>query len=211
MAGNYPHLTLSRPHPLNAIFIWGRAADEWQSAGRSQGVIEVAANVYHCTSRPPVVIPGYVGTERGQGTFGYPGPAIWTRELNLYNVARKNIWTTRGQGINTKTEMDDLLDLATREQWQSIVGVTLQAHALRAMLGTVQSLKQRGCARQIKVFPIWPTTVNLSQAVYGSQGSGPRRRIDWIDQEFERIPPYQAQGDLCTLAELRDYLHWLVG
>lgn len=214
MAGICPTV-LAGKRSIDAIFIWGRAANEWQTRGENAGVVQLAAELrlnLKTKEKPYIVIPDYVGSERGQGEFGYPGPTVWAEELQCLGVSKGAIQATPGNGINTKTEFDDFLYvLQCRATWRSIAVVTLQTHALRAMLGVVESLTQFNMLDS-NVFPVWPTMSmsRLTDLVYGSQGTGPHRKIDWIDQEFDRIPQYMAQGDLATLERLRTYLHGLV-
>ncbi|MEX1997541.1 MAG: hypothetical protein WEA04_02595 [Candidatus Andersenbacteria bacterium] len=201
MAGMFPRL-LDRK--IDAIFVWGRAADEWQSTRFDDGVLKLAADLYRLTGSP-VVIPGYVGSEKGQGTTGYPGPVAWRDALEILGVADVDVFPTAGRGFNTKSEMDDFIDLAIDSQWLMTVAVTQYPHALRAMLGTVKSLADRGTA-ELVVAPVWPHQFDWSRECYGSQGEGPYSRLQWIDQEFERIPRYQEKGDLATLDQLFRYL-----
>jgi len=208
MAGNYP-VEIDMRGEIDAIFVWGRAVNEWQSYAGNGGVIDLAAWLHrNHRDHPPIIIPGYVGSEKGQGETGYPGHKIWSSALQRLGVPADKIMPTVGHGYNTKTEMDDCLDIAKKFHWKKIIGITLQTHALRAMLGTVKSLESRKV--QLKVFPYWPTTFDHTQQVFGSQGKGPLPRSSWIEEEYNRIPRYMAQGDLCTLEELLTYLKYLV-
>ena len=203
MAGMHPALLST----ADVLFVWGRAKGNWEENSFNEGTLQLSARLYHhCRHAHAIVIPGYIGQEKGQGLYGYPGPEVWKQELvRRYHIPPLHVKTTKGEGFNTKTEMDDMLDLAQANNWQTIIGVTHFTHALRAMLGTVKSLQNRGLMHY-KVLPCWPTKFDLSQQSYGSQGQGPFSRAEWIDQEFERIPRYQEEGDLATLEELRDYL-----
>lgn len=202
MAGMFPRLILSKK--VDIIFIWGRAIDEWQATRFDDSVLKQAAD-FHRLTGACVAIPGYFGTEKGQGLTGYPGPKVWRSALTALGVSNDQIMETIGHGFNTKSEMDDFLELAVVKQWSIALAVTQQSHALRAMLGTVKSLADRNLQHLI-VAPVWPPLFDWTRKCYGSQGDGPYARMHWIDEEFDRIPRYQKKGDLATLDELFEYI-----
>ena len=193
---------------INAIFVWGRAQDCRE--GQKGTVLKEAASIrkqifFERKRTVPIYIPGYDGKNVGQGEDGYPGPEKWGGILKSLNV-NSLIYKVQGGGFNTKTEFDDFLKLAISKGSHVVIAVTQQEHALRAMLGAVQSLMDVGKSREIMVIPAWPANVDWARPCYGSQGEGPYSRMDWIKQEWDRIPRYQAQGDLCTFEELIEYL-----
>lgn len=203
MAGGYPQV-----EHIDAIFVWGRAKGEWERSDRHTTVLQAAAN---CWGRlqAPIVIPSYYGRDHGQGETGYIGPDAWHAELEELGVPHEWVISCPGTGHNTKTEMEDFLELMIERTWQSAVAVTMQSHAMRAMLGTVRSL-QKISRLDIKIYPVWPARFDLTQPIYGSQGIGPFSRKEWFDQEFDRIPLYTNQGDTASLQELKDYLSYLL-
>lgn len=202
MSGMFPRLVCA--NKVDAIFVWGRASDEWQRTEFDDGVLQLAADLHRQTSAP-VVIPGYTGSATGQGQTGYPGPQVWRIALAAFGVSEDQIVDTVGHGHNTKSEMEDFLKLAVARQWSVVLAMTQQPHALRAMLGTVKSLADRNLLH-IMVAPVWPNRFDWSRKSYGSQGVGPYPRMHWIDEEFGSILRYQAKGDLATLDELLAYL-----
>ena len=196
---------------VSAIFIWGRAAGEWESFGNSvldEGVINRAYS-HAKNDNLPIAIPGYEGRDKGQGDYGYSANR-WIQALTVnFGFPRSRILPTAGDGFNTKTEFDDYLDLATKNGYPITIAITQQTHALRAMLGVVKSLQDINLERKFIVIPSWPDIFDLMTEVYGSQGQGPFPRIDWIDQEYDRIERYQAKGDLASLEDLASYLRWM--
>ena len=202
MTGMFPHLLWSQK--IDAIFVWGRAADEWQSTRFDDGTLKLAANLYRLTGSP-VVIPGYSGSEKNQGKTGYPGPVVWRDALEILGVPAVHIFPTAGHGYNTKSEMDDFIDLAIESSWSTTVAITQYHHALRAMLGTVKSLTVHS-RLDLTIVPTWSQVFDWKRECYGSQGAGPYPRVRWIDEEYDRIPRYQEKGDLATLEELFTYL-----
>lgn len=202
MSGMFPRLVLSKK--VDAIFVWGRANDEWHATRFDDSVLILAADLHRLTGAS-VAIPGYFGSEKGQGRNGYPGPLAWRVALAALGVSDDQVIDTVGHGYNTKSEMDDFLELAAAKHWSMTLAVTQQPHALRAMLGAVKSLADRNL-RHFTVVPVWPHLFDWNRECHGSQGVGPYPRLQWIDEEFDRIPRYQEKGDLATLDDLFKYL-----
>jgi len=202
MAGMFPRLLWAKK--IDAIFVWGRAADEWKSTRFDDGPLKLAADLYRFTGST-VVIPGYTGSDKNQGKSGYPGAVAWRDALEILGVPDVDIFPSAGNGYNTKSEMDDFIDLAIENKWSATVAITQYHHALRAMLGTVKSLAVHS-RLDLTIVPIWSQVFDWKRECYGSQGVGPYPRIRWIDEEYDRIPLYQEKGDLATLKELYTYL-----
>ena len=189
---------------VDSIFVWGRAAGEWES-NQPHSVLRYTAAIHHLTGAP-IYIPGYYGRDVGQGETGYPGPETWADRLEHFGVQSGFIHKVEGGGHNTKTECEDFLKMADLLGLQCTAAVTTCIHAPRAMLGAVRSMDQMGLASLI-MLPVWPGEVCLDREVYGSQGEGPFLLRDWIPREFGRIPTYTAQGDLATFPRLSEYLN----
>lgn len=202
MTGMFPRLLLTKK--VDAIFVWGRAADEWRATRYDDSVLKAASDLYRLTGAV-VTIPGYCGSDKGQGETGYPGPRVWRGALMAFGVPDDHVTDTVGNGYHTKSEMDDFLELALAKKWSTIVAVTQQPYALRAMLGTVKSLADHSLKHLI-IVPAWAHWLDWSRECHGSQGEGPYQRVRWIDEEYERIPRYQEKGDLASLDDLYQYL-----
>lgn len=105
---------------------------------------------------------------------------------------------------NTKTETQGLLKLAEEKGWKRVVAVANPHQVLRAMLGMVKIINDRGL--DIDVYTAAPTNTNWEKRVRGSQGKEWKTRSAHIDDEYIRIPRYQASGDLASVEELFRYL-----
>ncbi len=204
MAGGYQRIVYSGK--VDAIFVWGRAVNEWQSTRYDDGVLAMAAQLHRETGAP-VLVPGYTGRDEGQGDTGYPGPIVWGDALATLGVP--TISTPNGTGHNTKTEMDDFLDLAKAREWKTVLAVSQLSHILRAMLGAIQSSNEKGLS-ELDIVPMYPSLFDHKRECFGSQGMGPYPRLQWFDEEFDRIPRYREQGDMATLKELKARLEQLV-
>lgn len=197
------HQRLVSQGKIDGIFVWGRADDEYQPSQFDEGVLNHAAELFRLT-KATVYIPGYIGSECGQGENGHPGPVVWTKALRDLSVPSNRITPVSGGGHNAKTEFNDLLTLASQNGLKIVIGVSQVTHILRAMLGAVKSMNDTGI--QIVVIPAYPTMFDFGRSCHGSQGEGPFPRTEWVDKEYDRIPEYLAQGDMATLSELDEYL-----
>ena len=204
LSGGFTSLLEQQQTEVDAIFVWGRAADEFQPAAHDDGILELAASLHH-RHGCPVAIPGYTGTTEGQTENGYPGPSVWRPQLEAFGVLPDMIRPVPGTGSNTKAEMEDFLAVARQSAMKRVIGVTQLPHALRAMLGTVKSLATQEM-RDLQVIPLWPLRFNWQRETHGSQGEGPYPRLRWADEEWGRIPRYQRQDDLASFTELVEYL-----
>lgn len=198
---------------VDAIFVFGRADREWEMTPGNEGILQTAADLFQKKVAPRIVIPGYLGNPDGRGGViltAYPGWKIWVRALMGHQVPRKNIFTTEGQeGTNTKTEGNDFVLAALHHKWTSAVVVTHPHQMLRAMLGLVRTMEQMDY--WLNILPICPSQINWADPVFGSQGEKCLLRHQHIDEEWERIPRYQEQGDLVTFEELEVYLRNVLG
>lgn len=207
MSGRFP------TNPVDATFVFGRASGDWEEDLCNNGVLHIAVALYRAGLAEYVVIPGYDCTQTAEGLpvpTGYPGRERWKGFLQeRLEVPHHCIWSTRGHGTNTKTEGDDFILLARKRGWKS-AAVIMQPHqALRAMLGLVRSLEQ--LQYPMRIVPVIPQRVQWKKHVFGSQGQGGFERYKHIAWEWERIPKYQANGDLASLQELYSYLLAHVG
>lgn len=208
MMGNWPRLINNPERKISAVFIWGRATGEFEITNYDDGVLSCARDL-HRSKFCSICIPSYSGQVHDQGDTGYPGPERWRELLMTLGVPSHHIVRVPGTGHNTKTEMHDFLQFVASVGLETVIAVTQPAHALRAMLGTVQSLKVLGLESRLRVYPFWATRYDFEVECFGSQGRGPLPRLNWISEEYDRIPKYQAQGDLASLEELWKYLLFL--
>lgn len=192
---------------VDAIFVFGRAKGEWEAGRGNEGVLQTAVDLFEKRLAPRIVIPGYAGNPDGKGGIirsAYPGRERWKEELTYLSVPVGSVALTRGAGTNTKTEGDDFVLLARQHSWRKAVVVTQPHQMLRAMLGLVKTMEQ--VDYWMNVLPVCPSQIDWAAPVYGSQGKKCLLRQEHIDEEWDRIPRYQKQGDLATFKELERYL-----
>lgn len=192
----------------NAIFVFGRAHMEWETGPGNEGILRTAADLFQKKVAPRIVIPGYVGNPDGEGgviSTAYPGWKRWEEKLASLDVPTTCIARTQGLGTNTKTEGDDFIFMSQPFWWRKAVVVTHPHQMLRAMLGLVKSMQT--IDYWMNLLPVCPSQIDWTADTYGSQGAKRMPRHEHISEEWERIPRYQAQGDLATFMELSVYLH----
>lgn len=209
MSGRYPK------QPVDAAFVFGRAQGDYEQDEAGDGILELAAELFHRQLVSWVVLAGVEGTYTAEGekvTTSYPGKSAWTARLVDLGVASEVIaWTgeedrVRAEGIyHTKREGDEYVQLAKQRGWKSAVALAHTHQFFRMMLGLIQSLKVQQYL-ELQIVPVAPRTVSWKKLVFGSQGALCLQRSDHIDQEWSRIHIFQSQGDLASMSELFRYL-----
>ena len=206
-------------HKGDVAFVPGRAKGNWEMEGSNkgiqfQGLLVVAAKVFHAHMVSAIVIPGTEGSRRG-GTKtgplvenGYPGKDVWTRELVNLGVPAASIIPTRGEGYHTRSEIDDFIFLAKERGWMRGLVFMNPHETLRVMLSFLASRKENEHA--IDLFPVTPRA-SWDTLVYGSLGAQEMPRAHHILEEFLRVQKYQAAGHLASFDELGAYYNIVVG
>ena len=180
---------------VDALFFHGR------SHGDDDGLFEIAAEFYRHGTR--IVLNGSDGERRGGITPGeaWPGKAPWTERLKALGVT--DIVYSE-PAFDSKQENEAFLDLAMNRGWKSGAILTQPHQAVRAFLGMVKSMADHGY--WMRVYAVSPKSTLWWKPVYGSQGAAEILRFGHIEEEFNRIRPYQQKGDLACFAILFDYL-----
>ena len=199
LMGHYP------TKPVDAICVFGRAIADFEPGPRDSGIFETAARIYkENLARTIVVSKGYPESSQATPTTSYRGGAVWRNRLITLGISTDAIFSSLATN-NTKEEGNNLILLAKDEGWENIIVLSNPHQGLRMMLGLVRSLKKHEC-EHMRIMPVFPRSVSWSKYVYGSQGNLQLMRYQHIYQEWIRIPTYQQTGDLCSFAELQQYL-----
>lgn len=107
--------------------------------------------------------------------------------------------------INTKTQADWVANMVESLQIQSIFLFAPAFHMVRAYLTFLKSFTKI-CSQNIIMIPHLTPLVPFEKILgKGENLDSWTRMVD----EIERIHTYQANGDVATIEELRNYLAWL--
>ncbi len=189
---------------VDTVFVFGRALGDFEGDANITGLLDFAVDLYiDCASS--ITVPGYNPPARENHT-DYPGGHAWRDYLINQEVNEGDIFLTSGEMRvqHTRSEGDEFIECARKEGWRSALILANPHQILRAMLGLVKTLKIFNY--HMCLYPAAPPRVAWRKEVYGSKGQRRLRRHEHINEEWARIQRYQAQGDLASLAELRDYL-----
>lgn len=101
---------------------------------------------------------------------------------------------------NTKDQAVNILELAKKEKWNTIILVASHYHQPRAFLTFIKQLKKSHSDLKIINYP----ARNLSWSEDNKWG----KRIDLLKGEFEKIKEYGKLGDVSDFEEGVEYLKW---
>ncbi len=194
------------PISVDAIFFHARS---YFDAGK-QDIFKVAADMIREERARYIVLADSEGERVGETTprMAYPGKSLWTDRLVRLGVKQEQIIYSSHlegeKGFHTRTESDAFLETARQRGFKSAVLLTQPHQVVRAMLGTVRVINERGLS--INVWCMFPQLTDWNKRVMGSQGNELKPRIEHIEDEIKRIFTYQKEGALATFDELFEYL-----
>lgn len=157
--------------------------------------ISATTEVYRNKWTNKVVISG--GSENlSYGSI--PAPII-KQKFTEDGVPLENI-VLEDKSQNTKDQAVNVLELASKEKWNTIILVASHYHQPRAFLTFLKQLKKNNSNLKIINHP----ARNLSW----SEGNKWGKRIDLLKSEFEKIEEYGRLGDVSDFEEGVEYLKW---
>ena len=181
---------------VDALWFFGRAH------GDTDNLFELVARELQFGTARHVVINGSNGERQGGRKPGeaWEGKVFWTNRL--MNLGVEDVRYCEPAG-NTKDEGEAMLAYSLMQGWKSAAIVCQPHQPVRAILGLVKSMADRG--EWMRVYAIVPGSTDWFRLVFGSQGHDELPRYLHIKQELMRIRLYQARGDLCSFADLLEY------
>jgi len=184
------------PKRVDALWFFGRAR------GDTDRLFELVAGELKLGVADHVVINGSDGQRQGGKKPGeaWEGQHVWTLRLNQVGVHDIRYCKPAG---NTKVEGDAMLSYSLEQGWKSAVIICQPHQALRAMLGLVKSMADRG--EWMRIYVVVPSCTDWFRPVFGSQGHDELPRYLHIQQELVRIRLYETRGDLCSPTDLIEY------
>lgn len=211
LLGNWP-----KGRFIDAVLLPGLAVDNWQENQTDDGMLHTAARLAEQCPAARLAIPGNEGTflhgpDQAPSPTGYPGYRTWCDALQALGVAPSRIVPYAsekagpdGKSWNTRTEADDFVSVARTHCWNDIVVLCTPFHLLRVLLTLVKACLDGSYRPYLR--PVTPRSVCWTRLVYHSQGLQQLPRTQHIAEEWNRIPPYQRNGSLCTFRQLAAYL-----
>jgi len=133
--------------------------------------------------------PGY-----GSHTFEKVLPLMILEGIRAYNIIPELTST------NTREQAVESLEICRKEGWKRIILVASHYHQYRAYLTFLKALRESGLQIEIINAPArelpW-----FEETPWG-------KRIDLLEQEFERIASYSALGHIASYQEAIQYQQW---
>ena len=181
----------------DTIFFHARA---WED---DDGLFELASQLYEAHKAKSIAINGGEGGPPGNTAGGQNWPG-WREYLSrLVGFGVEHIYLTEVAN-NTKEENEMFLKLAMQMRWRSAIILCHPHQILREFLGMIASMRDH--KYWMRIYAVVPKTTDWTKLVYGSPRIPLSPRFDHIAEELERIPRYQAKGDLAQYYELYPYL-----
>lgn len=181
----------------DTVFFHARA---WED---DDGLFPLASRLYHLYKTNSVSINGGEGGPPESTIGGQNWPGCGRYYSRLKELKTGVIYIT-DPANNTKEENEMFLMLAMRKEWRSAIIIGQPHQILREFLGMIASMRDH--KYWMRIYAVAPKTVDWTKLIYGSPGVPFTPRFDHITQELERIPRYQAKGDLAQYYELYPYL-----
>lgn len=143
---------------------------------------------------------------------GYPGGPKWKEQLVNGGVPDSKIRLIpfTGELLHTLSESIDLIRLAKKEKWKSLIVVAPPFHQLRAFISVVTALVDVGYP-ELKVYNVVGSPLSWYEQARHSQGTLTAKRTELIHTELARIGQYQKNGTpvpLLSTKRVLEYLSW---
>lgn len=101
---------------------------------------------------------------------------------------------------NTKEQAGEVIKLCIKHNWKRIIIVASHYHQYRAYLTFLKAIIENGCDILIYNSP--------AKELEWFTETGWGKRIELLEQEFEKIEIYTAKGDLASYTEAINYQKW---
>lgn len=180
----------------DAVFLYGQTKD-------NQSSVLSAAHQLLSEKRVGKILMADSGPK-----CGYPGYAVWEKELRDRGAPAAAIMGVDLGGsdsLNTLIEANAMIRHAKRHQYTDIYVAASPFHQLRAFMTSITAAQSH--FPEINIYSFNGHPLPWLDDVSHSQGktSGPRREL--IGSELDRISKYQLKGDLASDAVVLDYLN----
>ncbi len=189
-------LAVDRPKcRVSAVIFHGRSFN-----GDDDGLFDLASLLTSTISENLVIINGGNGEGFVEGIRAWPGKKDYAKRLGAFGC---NI-VTSSSAPRTLEEGFAFSEIAEDMGVKRAIVIAQPFQLLRIMLTHLMVMKKRQYPMQI--YAMAPSVVDWNKVTNGNQGQAGMVRFDQIKAEFERIAPYQAQGNLALIPELIEYL-----
>lgn len=189
------------PHPVDALFLHNRSYKDYT------GLYELAKAMHRRRGIRFIAVTNNEGEKYGSDEkfLANPGKTECIRILTEdFKIPRGKILVPEMEARHTREENTAFLSLSIQEGWRSAVIIAQPHQLLRAMLGMVQEMAQKGY--WMEVYTKAPAFVPWLEVVKGNQGTEEKPREDHILDELRRVRHYQHTGELPTFKDLFAYL-----
>ncbi len=173
--------------------------------GDDAGLFPLAVQLYNGCCVRTVALNGGDGRKFGGTIPGEANAGVEVYRQTLCNMGvppEKMVISSPAD--HTKQENDAFLDLAITHGWKSAIIIAHLHQLPRAVLGMLKSMDDH--SHLLRIYTAFPSPDDWFRPTRGSQGEARARRLDDIAVEREKIPGFQAKGDLASYERLFTYI-----
>jgi len=154
-----------------------------------------AVELYEAKWADKIVFSGGI-TDYEYGSFPYNDvlPHILSTGIPNHAIIHEN------KSLNTKEQAVEVIKMAIENDWKKLILVASHEHQYRAYLTFLREVLDKKPTLILYNSPV-RNLMWFSENPWG-------RRIDRLQQEFERIEKYSQMGHLATMEEVIEYHKW---
>ena len=180
---------------VDAIFFHARSF-----GGDDDGLFELVEELIKELVTDVVVINGGDGSGVDPKVQAWPGKKEYSVRLGI----RRARVVQSAPAVHTLEEANAFSKVAEDHGWKRAVVIAQSFQLPRIMLTHLNVMGKRNYP--MRVYAASPRSVCWSKVTNSNQGQPGMSRFEQIEQEWKRIPLYQAQGNLALEADLIEYL-----
>ncbi|MBD1398855.1 YdcF family protein [Pontibacter sp. JH31] len=184
--------------PLDGLFLFGQTADNQAASFETAQQLMQSKRIdkVFCLDTVPL--------------SGYPGYAIWQRQLGLFGIGEEMLEPVTPvpadtQLLHTRIEAESMILHAKKKQYKHLVVTAAPFQQPRAFMTAVTMALQE--YPELYLYSVPGKAMPWQDEVTHSQGKLEDTRAGLIAGEIERINCYHKQGDLASVDEVLDYLN----
>lgn len=188
---------------VDILYFFGRSYFD----APKEGLYRLAVNLYQQGMVKKIIVPGTEGERLGEDIprRAHSGKTLMQNRLIGMGIPDNDIVFSE-KGFHTRQEGDAFLKYSKEHGLHRAIAIANPHQITRAMLGLVKTILDHKLPIDVYAVVPDPNKFDWQRRVKGSQGMVRKPVVEHIQDEIDRIPIYQNQGDLASFEELFRYL-----
>lgn len=147
-------------------------------------------------SRTLIFSGGIENVNYGSFPFSMCKQHILTEGVSSQNIIHES------QSQNTRQQAENVIQMCLKNKWSKVILVATEYHQFRAFLTFLKVLIEQNLERVICIF-------NASAKADWFEETGWGRRIDLLEDEFDKIELYKHSGHIAEYKDALNYYQWV--